>query len=255
MIKRQFSLGCQAVFSPILLHMNSLPPIAQIARIPLHEEVTNRIRNLIVESHLAPGERIQEMQLAQQLGVSRTPIREALKVLSAEGLVELLPLRGAIVKAFTDKDVSDMLDVIGVLEAFAGERACQAEPARIDAVLAMHARMETLYAQRQRLDYFVLNQDIHAALIALADNETLSMTHAILSKRMRSLRYSGNSSAGNWAAAMAEHNEMMQALARRDGPALAKAMRGHIQNTWPRVRCQTQPAAALSLHLSAAPLA
>lgn len=220
--------------------MTSLNPIAQIARIPLHEEVTTRIRNMIVESGLAPGERIQEMQLAQQLGVSRTPIREALKVLSSEGLVELLPLRGAIVKAFTDKDVCDMLDVIGLLEAFAGERACQAEPSRIDAIFAMHARMEALYAQRQRLEYFALNQDIHAALIALADNETLSMTHAILSKRMRSLRYIGNSNADNWAAAMAEHNQMMQALARRDGPALSRAMREHIQNTWPRVRGQTQ---------------
>lgn len=222
--------------------MNSPAPIAQIARTPLHEEVTNRIRDMIVESKLAQGERIQEMELARQLGVSRTPIREALKVLTSEGLVELLPLRGAIVKAFSDKDARDMLDVIALLEAFAGERACQAEQSRIDAVMAMHARMEHLYAQRQRLEYFVLNQEIHEALIALADNETLSMTHAILSKRMRSLRYSGNSAPDNWAAAMAEHVQMMQALAQRDGPALAKAMRAHIQNTWPRIRGHTQAA-------------
>ena len=78
------------------------------------------------------------------------------------------------------------------------------------------------------------------ALIALADNETLSMTHSILSKRMRSLRYSGNSGAENWAAAMAEHDAMIAALERRDGPALAKAMREHIQNTWPRIRGATQ---------------
>ena len=126
-------------FAHTRAYMNSPAPIAQIARIPLHEEVTNRIRDMIVESKLVPGERIQEMELAQQLGVSRTPIREALKVLTSEGLVELLPLRGAIVKVFTDKDARDMLDVIALLEAFAGERACQAEQARIDAILAMHA--------------------------------------------------------------------------------------------------------------------
>jgi DNA-binding GntR family transcriptional regulator len=223
--------------------MNSPAPNAQIARIPLHEEVTNRIRDMIVESTLVPGERIQEMELAQQLGVSRTPIREALKVLTSEGLVELLPLRGAIVKVFTDKDARDMLDVIALLESYAGERACKAEQSRIDAILAMHAEMQALYAQRQRLEYFVLNQQIHEALIALADNETLSMTHAILSKRMRSLRYSGNSGAENWAAALAEHTLMMEALARRDGPALASAMREHIQNTWPRIRAATQPKA------------
>lgn len=220
--------------------MNSPARTAQIARIPLHEEVTNRIRDLIVESTLVPGERIQEMQLAEQLGVSRTPIREALKVLTSEGLVELLPLRGAIVKVFTDKDARDMLDVIELLEAFAGERACRAEQPRIDAILAMHARMQQLYERRERLEYFVLNQQIHEALIALADNETLSMTHAILSKRMRSLRYSGNSGAENWAAALAEHTQMMEALARRDGPALTQAMREHIQNTWPRIRALTQ---------------
>lgn len=224
--------------------MNRPEPMEQIARTPLHEEVTNRLRDMIVESKLVPGERIQELQLAQQLGVSRTPIREALKVLTSEGLVELLPLRGAIVKVFTDKDARDMLDVIALLEAFAGERACLAEPARIEAILEMHRRMATLYAQRQRLEYFVLNQQIHEALIALADNETLSLTHATLSKRMRSLRYSGNSAPENWAAAMAEHETMMAALERRDGPALARAMRTHIQNTWPRVRqaTLTQPA-------------
>jgi DNA-binding GntR family transcriptional regulator len=221
--------------------MNHPDRIAQIARIPLHEEVTNRIRDLIVEFKLAPGERIQEMQLAQQLGVSRTPIREALKVLTSEGLVELLPLRGAIVKVFTDKDARDMLDVIALLEAFAGERACQADPERIAHVIAMHQHMRLLYEQRQRLEYFVLNQQIHEALIALADNDTLSQTHATLSKRMRSLRYSGNSGPENWAAAMAEHETMIAALERRDGPALALAMRTHIQNTWPRIRGATQP--------------
>lgn len=220
--------------------MNQPESSAQIARIPLHEEVTNRIRDMIVESRLAPGERIQEMQLAQQLGVSRTPIREALKVLTSEGLVELLPLRGAIVKVFTDKDARDMLDVIALLEAFAGERACHADAQRIDAVIAMHRRMRVLYDKRQRLEYFVLNQQIHEALIALADNEALSQTHATLSKRMRSLRYSGNSGPANWAAAMAEHDTMIAALERRHGPALAQAMREHIQNTWPRIRSATQ---------------
>lgn len=229
-------------FSTILATMNSPEPIEQIARVPLHEEVTSRLRGMIVESKLTPGERIQEMQLAQQLGVSRTPIREALKVLASEGLVELLPLRGAIVKVFTDKDARDMLDVIALLEAYAGERACKADQARIDAILDKHARMKDLYARGQRLAYFNLNQQIHEDLIALADNETLSMTHAILSKRMRSLRYSGNSGAENWAAALGEHEQMMAALAARDGVALARAMRLHIENTWPRVRTQTTPA-------------
>ncbi|MEO6625350.1 MAG: GntR family transcriptional regulator, partial [Burkholderiaceae bacterium] len=160
------SIGCWEIFTDRRARPMRTAT-AQIVRTPLHEEVTNRIRDMIVESRLVPGERIQEMQLAQQLGVSRTPIREALKVLTSEGLVELLPLRGAIVKAFTGKDARDMLDVIAWLEAFAGERACQAEQPRIDAILAMHAHMEELYARRQRLEYFVLNQELHGTTVRL----------------------------------------------------------------------------------------
>ena len=216
--------------------MSSYHSSSQIERVPLHEEVTNRLRDMIVSLSLRPGERIQELEVAQLLGVSRTPVREAIKVLTAEGLVELLPLRGAIVKAFSAKDARDMLDVIALVESYAGERACQASPEKIDAVLEMHRQMKVLFEKRQRLEYFVMNQRIHEALIALADNDTLSMTHATLSKRMRSLRYSGNSTPENWSAAMAEHEQMMVALAARDGPALARIMGEHIRNTWPRIK-------------------
>ncbi len=216
--------------------MPSQDPSSQIERTSLHEEVTHRLRDMIVSLRLRPGERIQEMEVAQLLGVSRTPVREAIKVLTAEGLVELLPLRGAIVKAFSAKDARDMLEVIALLETHAGERACQADPARIDAILQMHQEMRVLFEARERLAYFALNQRIHEALIALADNDTLSMTHATLSKRMRSLRYSGNSTAENWTDAMAEHEQMMTALAVRDGQALSRIMGDHIRNTWPRIK-------------------
>ncbi|MFN5178389.1 GntR family transcriptional regulator [Limnohabitans sp.] len=211
----------------------SAPPIARTA---LHEEVTQRLREMIVELRLKPGERIQELEVARQLGVSRTPIREAIKVLTAEGLVELLPLRGAIVKSFSARDARNMLDVIALLEEHAGRCAVDADPDRIDAIVAMHEEMVQLYARGERLAYFNLNQQIHQALIALADNETLSTTHASLSKRMRGLRYRGNSLPDHWAAALAEHNAMMEALRARDGQALAKVMGQHIRNTWPRIK-------------------
>ena len=214
----------------------ALAAAAPIERLTLHEEVTNRLRDMIVESQLQPGERIQEMELAQQLRVSRTPIREALKVLTSEGLVELLPLRGAIVKSFSAKDARDMLDVIALLEEYAGRRACEARDEQIQHILTLHERMREHHERGERPAYFALNQHIHAALIDLADNETLSMTHALLSKRMRSLRYSGNSEPQNWAMALAEHELMMQALAARDQEGLARAMGDHIRNTWPRIR-------------------
>jgi len=223
-------------FSPVLTAMPSHHLTSLIERVPLHEEVTNRLRDMIVSLRLQPGQRIQEMEVAQLLGVSRTPVREAIKVLTAEGLVELLPLRGAIVKAFTAKDARDMLEVIALVESYAGEMACKASQAKIDAILEMHRQMKVFFETRQRLDYFVLNQRIHDALIALADNETLSLTHATLSKRMRGLRYRGNSTPENWNAAMAEHEQMMVALAARDGQALSRIMGAHIRNTWPRIK-------------------
>lgn len=212
---------------------DTAPPIHRPA---LHEEVTQRLRDMIVEMKLRPGERIQELEIARQLGVSRTPIREALKVLTAEGLVELLPLRGAMVKAFSAKDARDMLEVIALLEEYAGLQAVKAPTIQIEAVLQLHAQMKSLYQQRQRAAYFKLNQQIHQALIALSDNETLQLTHGTLSKRMRGLRYRGNSQPQHWDAAMAEHEEMMQALAERDGPALSRIMGQHIRNTWPRIK-------------------
>jgi DNA-binding GntR family transcriptional regulator len=150
--------------------------------------------------------------------------------------VELLPLRGAIVKAFSAKDARDMLDVIALLEEHAGRLAVQAPEDKVAEVLALHAQMAQLYARGERPAYFKLNQQIHQALIALADNEALRTSHATLSKRMRGLRYRGNSEPGHWAAAMAEHEAMMQALARRDGAALARSMGEHIRNTWPRIK-------------------
>lgn len=216
--------------------MSSHDPSRLIERVPLHEEVTHRLRDMIVSLQLRPGERIQELEVAQLLGVSRTPVREAIKVLTAEGLVELLPLRGAIVKVFSAKDARDMLDVIALVESHAGVLACQASQAKIDDILALHEQMRGFYATRQRPEYFALNQRIHDALIALADNETLSMTHATLSKRMRSLRYSGNASFENWDAAMAEHEQMMVCLAARDGQGLSRIMGEHIRNTWPRIQ-------------------
>jgi len=211
-----------------------MPDIA-IARPALHEEVTARLRDLIVENRIQPGERVPELEIAARLGVSRTPIREALKVLAAEGLVEMQPLRGAIVKAFSAKDAQDMLRVIALLEEHAGREACAAPVADIAAVQALHERMRAHHRRRERQPYFVLNQQIHQAIVALARNETLSVMHAQLGQRMRRIRYVGNSEPANWDAAMAEHEAMMQALAARDADAMAAAMRAHLLNTWPRI--------------------
>lgn len=210
-------------------------PKDPIARTSLHAEVTARLRSLIVESYIKPGERVPELEISKDMGVSRTPIREALKVLASEGLVELLPLRGAVVKSFSAKDAADMLEVMGMLESFAAQKACQAEQKRIDHVLAMHEKMKVLYTKGKRPEYFELNQKIHDALVDMADNESLSMVHNTLSKRMRSLRYSGNSTPDHWRGALDDHELIAQALGQRDAKKMKKAVEAHFENTIKRV--------------------
>ena len=206
-----------------------------IARTSLHTEVTARLRSLIVQSQIKPGERVPELEISKDLGVSRTPIREALKVLASEGLVDLLPLRGAVVKTFSDKDASDMLEVMGLLEIFAAQKACQADQKKIDRVLAMHEKMKLLFAKGKRPEYFELNQKIHDELVEMSGNEPLMMVHSMLSKRMRSLRYSGNSTIDNWRGALEDHEEIATALGKRDMKAIKKAVNDHFTNTIQRV--------------------
>ena len=226
-----------STLDPLSATAAAAPPAAvlPIPRGSLHEEVTARVRDMIVDGTLAAGSAIAELDLARQLGVSRTPLREALKVLASEGLVELLPGRGAVVKVFTAKDAQDMLALIALLEEHAGRQACRASDAEIAAIVALHEQMRVHYERRERPEYFRLNQEIHNAIVRAAGNPTLAMLHGILRARMRRIRYIGNQAPEHWSAAMAEHEAFINALRARDGDALARLLRQHLENTWPRV--------------------
>ena len=213
------------------------PEIARIERPTLHNVVVSRLRDMIIEGQLAAGTRIHEGQIGQQLGVSRTPLREALKVLATEGLVELIPSRGATVRSLTAKDVKDMLAVLSSLEEMAGSLTCRnATDEQIREVRKLHEEMLQFYAARNRLQYFKRNQQIHTMLIALAGNESLAMVHEILQSRMKRVRYLGDQKDDSWSAAVSDHEEIMAALESRDGPRLAQAMVHHLAQTWDRIQ-------------------
>jgi DNA-binding GntR family transcriptional regulator len=210
---------------------------APIARRSLHDEVVSRVRDMIIEGALAPGTRIHEGQLCAALGVSRTPLREALKFLASEGLIELVATRGAVVRSFTRKDVRDMLDVLAVLEAFAGRLACRhASNDEIAEVRHLHDRMAERYAARDRLEYFKRNQQIHSAILRLSRNPTLEASHAAIQSRLKRIRYIGNVEPNKWQDAMREHETMIASLEARDGEALAKVLTLHMEHTWERVK-------------------
>ena len=202
----------------------------------LHETVTARLRDLIVAGELPEGSRIVERELCDQLGISRTPLREAFKVLAVEGLVEILPNRGAIVSRLGPREARDMLRVIARLEALAGELACaSATDEEIAAVRVMHDEMIDLYRTGGRSEYFRLNQEIHLAIVRIARNEQLRAMHGLLHARMKRIRFRGNDIPGNWAAAVADHNDIMAALERREGKALGAVLQHHLDASWDRL--------------------
>ena len=209
----------------------------RIEKATLHDQVATRVRDMIVEGVLAPGTRIDEAVLVDRLGVSRTPFREALRTLAAEGLVEIRPTRGSVVRKLSAEDVHAMLEVLAQLERLAGVLACErATDAEIDGILALHRQMLDCYARRDRMPYFKLNQDIHKGIVELARNHVLLEMHAKLHAHVKRVRFIGHEKPEFWAAAVAEHEEMAEALRRRDGAALSEVAGRHIMNSWERVR-------------------
>lgn len=210
--------------------------IVPLNRRTLHDALVERIRDMIIEGQLAPLMRIHEGQLGQALGVSRTPLREALKFLASEGLIELVPGRGAVVRKLTPKDVRDMLDMLVALETLAGRLCCRnASDEQIAGLRRIHDEMMTFYKTRNRLEYYRRNQAIHAGLAQLSGNALLASTHATIQARLKRIRFIGNEEPGKWAGAVAEHEEMIAALTARDSVRLATVVGRHLDETWTRV--------------------
>lgn len=203
----------------------------------LHDQVVSRVRDLIIEGVLEPGSRIDEASLIDELGVSRTPFREALRTLAAEGLLIVRPSKGSVVRKLTPEDVFAMLEVLGHLEQLAGELACQrASDQEIAALVDLHNRMLVHYRARDRMPYYKLNQEFHSRLTELSKNDTLQEMQRNLQARLKRIRYIGNQRPDSWAGAVADHETMVSALQARDGKRLGQAMAQHIANTWDRVK-------------------
>ena len=211
--------------------------VTRISRVTLHDAVLNQLRDMIIEGVLAPGTRINEGQVGASLGVSRTPLREAIKTLASEGLIEILPAKGAIVRRFSENDIRDILEVLKIIEQNAARLACQrASDAEIAAIERLHLEMMDLYRDRNRLAYFKLNQSIHTSIVRASGNATLLQTHEQLQARIKRVRFIGNEKPERWASAVAEHEEMVTALKSRDGAGLAEVLGRHLDKTMDRVR-------------------
>jgi len=205
--------------------------IIAIPRANLHEQVAHRLRQMLVEGHIAPGAKLNERELCEVLDVSRTPLREAIKMLAAEGLVELLPNRGAIAVQLTEEDVRNTFEVMAGLEAQSGELAAQRiTDAELAEIRAMHFEMMAAYTRRDLSNYYRLNADIHRAINKAARNPVLSATYDRVNARLQALRFRSNQDEEKWKSAVREHEQMVEALANRDAAAMRKVLAAHLRN-------------------------
>lgn len=205
--------------------------IAPIERRALHEELADQLRRAIIHAELKPGAKISEKALCEQFGVSRTPVREALKILSTEGLVQLMQNRGASVTELTWEDIQHAFPVMGALEALAGELACEnATEAQIERAAALQARMVAMFERGDRKGYFRVNEEIHQLIIQASGNKALPRLLRTVSGQVRRARYHANLSKERWAQAIQEHEEILAALTARDGKRLGKLLNAHLAN-------------------------
>ena len=210
--------------------------IAPVSRHSLHGDLVERIRDMIIEGKLLPGSRINEGLLGGKLGVSRTPLREAIKFVASEGLIELVPGRGAVIRRLTPRDVREMLVFLSVLEAGAGRMACLTATApEIAAIRRLHDEMMAQYLRRDRLEYYKLNQAIHTGIVRLSGNAFLAGQHEATQSRLKRIRFIGNEAPAKWRGAVSEHEAMITALEARDGDRLAAVLTLHLDRTWERV--------------------
>lgn len=195
----------------------------------LYEEVAELLRQRIFSRELEPGSWIDELKIAEDYGISRTPLREALKVLAAEGLVTMKVRRGAYVTEVNEKDLVDIYHLLGLLESdAAGVVATRATAEELRELQALHDALEAAAPDRDR--FFELNERFHMRLLEIADNRWRNQMVADLRKVMKLNRHSSLFKSGRIEESLAEHRAVMAALLARDADLTRQRMQEHFRN-------------------------
>lgn len=195
----------------------------------LYQEVAELLRQRIFARQLEPGSWIDEMKLAEEYGISRTPLREALKVLAAEGLVTMKVRRGAYVTEVSEQDLAEVYHLLSLLESdAAGVVARRASDADLKELQRLHKELEA--AQGNREKFFALNERFHMRLLELAGNRWRNQMVADLRKVMKLNRHNSLLKSGRLEESLAEHRAVMEALLRRDAQATMERMQDHFRN-------------------------
>lgn len=210
----------------------ALAPSPPFRRTQLHQDVADHLRALILDGRLKDGERIVETALCEKLNVSRTPLREAIKTLIHEGLIEHQPNRGARVSKVTPEELRQLFEVMSSLEMLAAEITARTiKPLDFKRLKALHDKMAKHHAAGERHQYFALNHQIHLRIVELSGNAILIETHSALMIRARHFRYQALAGNDRWGEAMEEHNRIMDALEAGDAELCGRLMKRHVART------------------------
>jgi DNA-binding GntR family transcriptional regulator len=202
---------------------------AAIIRLPLAEQIAGRLRTEIVSGRWAPGERLPEHLLCSRLNVSRTPLRQAFKVLESEGLIALLPHRGAVVTEPTPEDTHDKLIVLGTLECLAVELACErATDAEMAELKALHDEMMRCYTVHDVDGYYRLNDRVHRAVVRISKSGTITELHDLLTRHVDRVRNIVNIGEDLKDRSKHEHEMLIEAILVRDKSAARARMAEHM---------------------------
>ncbi len=205
--------------------------VIEISRIALHDQVVARLRTMLVEGRIPPGAKLNERELSEQLRVSRTPLREAIKLLAAEGLVDLLPNRGAVAVRLTERDVLDTFEVLAELEGLSGALAAvRITEQQLEEMRALQYEMMACFTRRDLSGYYRLNATIHSLINEAAGNPVLSGTYRSINARVQSLRFRTNQNESKWKRAIKDHEDMVEAMSARDADAMRTILVRHIRN-------------------------
>lgn len=204
----------------------------RLRRAGLHERAAERLRDLIVGGVLPPGTALIEGELSEALGVSRTPLREALKLLAQQGLVELRANRSACVRALRAGEIEALFEALGGIERLAAELAAhRITPAELSRLADLQGAIVRDHDAGRRAAYFAANRDIHRLVVAAARNAPLAEAHAVLLVRAEQVRFLALRLEDRWEQSIVEHQEILDALTARDGARAGRLLDAHVRHT------------------------
>jgi len=196
----------------------------------LHEEIANNLRELIMAGELQKGDKIKEDELCSSMGISKTPLREALRVLSVEGLIRLVPNRGSFVSTPTFEEIREMFGVMSVLEGVCAREAAEKMGEKDLAILEkLHKKLEENYRRKAQREYIRINNQFHSFVQELAGNRTLNQIVNGLRKKILLYRYQSLNLPERFAQSIQEHRDLLEAFRKKDPKKAETLMRRHLK--------------------------